>query len=81
LSVEVIPLPKFHWYCVPDVVVSDERLLNWKELPLRHWVESLMENLAFGERLTVIFFLKVSEQPRLEVAMSVTVNAPAWGNE
>jgi hypothetical protein len=40
-----------------------------------------MENLAFGERLTVIFFLKVSEQPRLEVAMSVTVNAPAWGNE
>ena len=44
-------------------------------------MESLIENLAFGEGLTVIFFLMVSEQPRLEVVMRVMVNAPACGNE
>ena len=50
-----------------------ERLLNWKELPLRHCVESLMENLAFGERSTTIFLERESIHAKPEVAMSVTV--------
>ena len=58
-----------------------ERLLNWKEFPLRHCEESLMENLALGERLTVMSCFVVSEQPRFEVAMSDTKKVPACGKE
>ena len=36
-----------------------------------------MENLAFGDRLTVMSCLMVSEQPMLDMAMSVTLYVPA----
>ena len=55
------------------LVVSEERLSNWKEFPLTHCVESLMENLALGERLTVTGFVTESAHAKLEVAMSVTL--------
>jgi len=53
------------------------RLLNWKEFPLRHCVESLMENLAFGERLTVTVLVMESAHANPEVAMSITLYVPA----
>ena len=70
--VDVFPSPNFHRCCV-TVVVSVERLLNWKLFPLRHCVVSLMENLALGERSTMIFFDRESAQAKAEVATRVTV--------
>ena len=55
------------------VVVSVERLFNWKLFPLRHCVVSLMENLALGERSTMTFLDRESAQAKAEVATSVTV--------
>jgi hypothetical protein len=75
MSEEVFPSPKFQMYCV-TVVVSVERLLNWKLLPLIHCVVSLMENLVLGDKLTVMFLDMESAQANPEVAMSVTEKIP-----
>ena len=58
------------------VVVSVERLLNWKSFPLRHCVVSLIENLALGESMTVIFLLIESIQPAEEFTIRLTVYVP-----
>ena len=50
-----------------------ERLLNWKLFPLRHCEESLMENLALGDRLTIMVSRVESVQAKPDVVISVTV--------
>ena len=67
-----MPSPNFQRCCV-TVVVSVERLLNWKLFPLTHCVVSLMENLGLGDRLTMMFLVVESAQVNPDVAISVTV--------
>ena len=54
-------------------MVSVERFLKIKRLLSKHCELSLMENLAFGERLTIVVLVSESIHPKEEDAFSWTV--------
>ena len=60
--------------------MSDERLLNRKELPFTHCLALLMENLALGERFTItesaISQSVESVQPAEELTASFMLKVP-----
>ena len=57
-------------------MVLVERFLKTKRLLSKHCELSLMENLAFGERLTIVVLVMESIQPKEEETLSCTLKVP-----
>jgi len=75
LSELLVPSPNDHIYITGELV-SLERfvIMNW--LIVKHCTLSLIENLAFGERLTIVVLVRESEQPKVDDTFSSTLNIP-----